>query len=87
MPMYILIEYSSNCSESTGSLWFYSIDEATNFNGDIANDNNFKSFEYKAKLLGNKISQAVPHQTNGILKHATISVLLTLLCLGYFRYV
>ena len=46
MPMYNLIEYSSNYSETTGSLWFYSKDEATNFNADIAN-NNFKSFEYK----------------------------------------
>ena len=26
MPMYNLIEYSSNCSETTGNLWFYSKD-------------------------------------------------------------
>ena len=37
----------------TGSLWFYSNDEATNFNVNIANNNNFESFQYKAKLLGN----------------------------------
>ena len=30
LPMYNLIEYSSNHSETTGSLWFYSKDEATN---------------------------------------------------------
>ena len=30
MPMYNLIEYSSNNSETTGNLWFYSKDEATN---------------------------------------------------------
>ena len=35
-PMYNLIEYSSSYIETTGSLWFYSKDEATNFNGDIA---------------------------------------------------
>ena len=29
----------------------FSKDEATNFKADIANDNNFKSFKYKAKLL------------------------------------
>ena len=29
IPMYKLIEYSSNYSETTGSLWFYSKDEAT----------------------------------------------------------
>ena len=51
MPMYNLIEYSSNYSEITGSLCFYSKDEVTDFNEDIANDNNFKSFKYKAKLL------------------------------------
>ena len=41
---YKLIEYRSNYSETTGSLWFYSKDEATDFNADIVNDNNFKSF-------------------------------------------
>ena len=35
MLMYNLIENSSNCSETTGSLWFYSINEATNFDTDI----------------------------------------------------
>ena len=35
MPMYNLIEYSSNYSETTGSLWFYSKDEATNLNNYI----------------------------------------------------
>ena len=30
MPMYNRIEYSSNYSETTGSLWFYFKDEATN---------------------------------------------------------
>ena len=49
MPMYNLIQYTSNY----GSLWFYSKDEVTNFNADIANDDNFKSFKYKAKILGN----------------------------------
>ena len=33
--MYNLIEYSSNYSETTRSLWFYSKDEVTNFNADI----------------------------------------------------
>ena len=37
MSMYNLIEYSSNYSETTRNLWFYS-------NVDISNDNNFKSF-------------------------------------------
>ena len=41
ITMYSLIEYSSNYSETTWSVWFYSKDEATKFNVDIANDNNF----------------------------------------------
>ena len=53
MPMYCLMEYSSSYSEATESLWFYSKDEETNFNSDIANFNEFKSFMHKAKLLGN----------------------------------
>ena len=53
MPVYNLIEYSSNYSETKGSLWFYSKDGANNFNADIENTNNFKSFKYKAKLLEN----------------------------------
>ena len=40
MPMYNLIEYSSSSSEITGRLWFYSKDEAADFNADIANTNN-----------------------------------------------
>ena len=51
--MYNLIEYSSNHSETAVSLWCYSKEEATSFNVDIANTNNFKSFMYKAKLLEN----------------------------------
>ena len=69
MSMYNLIEYCSNYSGTTGSLWFYSKDEATNFNADIAN-NNFKSFENKAKLLENTEAD----ETNGTFKNATIAV-------------
>ena len=62
MPMYNLLEYSSNYFQTTGSSWFYSKDETTNFNADIANYNIFKSFKYKAKLLGNNKSS----ENNGI---------------------
>ena len=50
--MYNLLEYNSNYSDTTGSVWFYSKDESTNFSADIADGNNFKSFNYNAKLLG-----------------------------------
>ena len=66
IPMYNLIEYSSNYSETTGSLWFYSKDEATDFNADIANTNHSKSFRYKAKLLENNEADGA----NRILKNA-----------------
>ena len=70
MPMYNLIEYSSNHSETTGNLWFYSKHEAANFDADIVNDNN----KFKAKLLGNTAPQPAPNAANWILKNATIHV-------------
>ena len=72
--MYNLIEHSSNYSETTGILWFYSKGEATKFNEDIANDNNFKSFKYKPNLFGNTEAQFNPNHTNGILKKLAIAV-------------
>ena len=35
MSMYSLIEYSSNYSKTTGSLWFYSKNEGNKFNSNI----------------------------------------------------
>ena len=70
MPMYHLIECSSNYSEKTGSLWFFFKDKSTNFNADIANTNNFKSFKYKAKLLRNIVAQDALNQDSGIIKNA-----------------
>ena len=73
--MYNLIEYSSNYSETTGSLWFYSKDETTNFNADNANNNNSKSFKYKAKLVESTFAQATPNYASEILtKNSTIVV-------------
>ena len=68
--MYNLIEYSSNNSETTGSLWLYSKDEATDFNANNANTDNFKSFTFKSKLLGNTEDD----NASGILKNATTVV-------------
>ena len=82
IPMYSLTEYSSNYSETTGSLWFYSNNEATSFNDDVANTNNFKSFNYKVKFLGNTVAQDAPNQAKGILKNTTIAV--PLKYLSYF---
>ena len=70
IPMCNLIEYSTNYSETTGSLWFYSKDEVTIFNTDIVNDNNFKFFMYKAESLESTEADVV----NGILEIATTAV-------------
>ena len=43
--MYNLLEYSSNYSDTTSSLWFYSKDGTTNFNANIEDSNTFKSFK------------------------------------------
>ena len=70
MLMYNLLEYNWNYSDMTGSLWFYSKDEANNFNNDIANTNNIKFFSCKAKLLRNTEGNGV----NRILRNAAIFV-------------
>ena len=73
MPMYNLIEHSSNYSKTTGSLWFCSKDEATSFNADIDNFkwdyDNLRSFKYKVKLLENTEVDG----GHGILRNATIA--------------
>ena len=72
MLMYNFMEYSSNYSETTESLWFYSKEEATDFNANVASANDFKSFKYKGKLLGNTEAEGA----NEILINVTIYVLL-----------
>ena len=57
MPMYNLIEYSDNYSDSSGSLYQFKRDESS-MNGDksplnVAIDNS-TSFKYKTSLLGKK---------------------------------
>ena len=52
MPMYNLIEYSDNYSDTSGSLWDFKRDEIVD-NADVTNDNNAPSFKYKASLICN----------------------------------
>ena len=51
MPMYNLIGYIDNYSDTSGSLWQFKRDEITN-NADVANDN-APSLKYKSNLIGN----------------------------------
>ena len=52
MPVYNLIEYSDNYSDTSGSLWQFKRDEIIN-NADVTDDNNASSFKYKASIIGN----------------------------------
>ena len=52
MPMYNLIEYSDNYSDTSGSLWDVKRDETIN-NANVTNDSNAPSFKYKANLIDN----------------------------------
>ena len=51
MPMYILIEYSENYSDTSRSLWQFKRDEVLANNANLSIDNS-QSFRYKASLLG-----------------------------------
>ena len=68
--MYNLIDYNSDYSKTTGSLWFHSKAEVTDFNVDIVNTGDFKYFKCKSKLLGNTDAD----NANGILKNAIVAV-------------
>ena len=56
MLMYNKLDNSSNYSDTTGSLWFYSKHEAANLNNENGDTVNFNSFKYKAKLLGSTVA-------------------------------
>ena len=62
MPMYNLIEYSDNYSDTSGSSWGFKRDEISN-NANVTNDDNAPSFKCKAngisKPNNNKILNGV----------------------------
>ena len=72
MPMYNLIEYSDNYSDTSGSLWQFKRDEVLDNNADLAIDNS-QSFKYKAALVGKE--DAVDGENSSV-KKAKIVVLL-----------
>ena len=51
MPVYNLIEYSDNYSDTSGSLWQFRKDEVPDNNANL-NVINSQSFKYKAALVG-----------------------------------
>ena len=65
MPMYNLIEYSDNYSDTSGSLWNFKRDEIIN-NADVTNDDNAPSFKYKANLIGNTVADGANRKKEGV---------------------
>ena len=54
MPMYNLIEYSDNYSDTSGSLWQFKRDELNdNDINTVLTNNNAPLFKYKASIIGN----------------------------------
>ena len=54
MPLYNLIEYSDNYSDTSGSLWgFMSLRDEIDDNTDVTNYENAPSFKHKASYIGN----------------------------------
>ena len=70
MPLYNLIEYSNNYSDTSVNLWHFKRDDVPANNADLTTDNNSQSFKYKAALLG-KTASAV-NNTNSSVKDAKI---------------
>ena len=65
MPMYNLIEYSDNYSDTSGSSQSFKRDVIDN-NAEVSNNDNAPSFKYKANLIGNT-------ETDGAKKGAKIA--------------
>ena len=55
MPLYNLIEYSDNYSDTSGSLWNFKRDKKIN-NANVTNDDNAPSFKYWLNLIGNTVA-------------------------------
>ena len=72
MPMYNLIEYGDNYSDTSGSLWQFKRDKVPANNADLSIDNS-KSFEYKAAIV-RKTANADNNNTNISIKDAKIVV-------------
>ena len=72
MPMYNLIEYSNNYSDTSGILWQFKRDKQNMNNGNPVNvtTNDSSSFKYKSSLIGE--STAVGG--NRVFKNAKIAV-------------
>ena len=64
MPMYNLIEYSDNYSDTSGSLWQFKRDEIIG-NTNLTNCNS-SSFKYKSNLIGNTDADGATRKKEGV---------------------
>ena len=71
MPMYNLIQYSDNYSDTSGSLWQFKRDEQNMNNGNPANVTtaNWSSFKYKSSFF-----KPLRAADNGVFKDVKIAV-------------
>ena len=66
MPMYSLMEYIDNYSDTSGGLWNFKRDEVIN-NADVTNDNNnAPSFKYKANIIGDTDANGVSRKKENV---------------------
>ena len=69
MPMYNLIEYSDNYSDTSGSLWQFKRDEQPiDNNGAFINitAENSSSFKYKSNLFGDTVADGANRKKEGV---------------------
>ena len=69
MPMYNLIEYSDNYSDTSGSLWQFKRDEQPiDNNGASINltAENSSSFKYKSNFIGDTVADGANRKKEGV---------------------
>ena len=67
MPMYNMIEYSDNYSDTSIRLWHFKRDEISADNAALTDDNS-QSFKYKAVLEG-RTANALNNTNSSVKKH------------------
>ena len=73
MPIYNLIEYSGNYSDTSGSLWQFKRDKIEG-DVDLTADNSL-SFKYKSKFIGNTVPDGTNNKKKRCKSSYTIKIL------------
>ena len=72
MPMYNLIEYSDNYTDTSGSLWQFKRDE---IEGDVdLTINNASSFKYKSSFVSNTVADGANRKKRRCKNSCTIKI-------------